>query len=555
LDYDVRDLWGDGLGSLWVATAGGVNRINLKNGRIVTFTQPARPDRVAGDAMGNVWAVALGENGGVWQWEDGVWSRHTVSEGLSGGIYSDMHVAADGDVFLAGDRGLDIWDGEKWETFATLPGRHVKRIWQDGGGDVWVSSEITPGRPFNLSVVQGRSSKTVLSEDNSREMGPEPLALLFDRRGRIWLGAALGLFVYELDGDSRWHGVGPVEGVAAGSVSSLFEDSGGAVWVAVGELAFRNDYAPCGFASALSGSQSTAGLCGEWHSFEPGVGVVSQISAGPEDSILFAGDAGIALYHPLLPDLRLEGVENLVTGEVFDGSEAVVVPIGRNAIQIDLVTIAPTLSDRQISYRYRLEGTDEDWRVAPARALGGKRASITYAGLAGGVYTFTAVARTDFLDASPEVGFPLIVVSRPPELVLDDASVAGRIAELKGLVRSYVGQPVQFQLTSGDDQLEPLTYRYQVRGLGDGWTETIGSEISFTLSAAGIYTFVAMAVDDEGQSSPLVSSRIVVSERPQDQGSTGLPVQTIAAAMGVVAVIFIVSAIVLVIRRRRRESW
>jgi hypothetical protein len=535
LEGGVRDLWGDGKGNLWVAAAAGVNRITLQDRKRFSYTLPIAPDQIAGDAQGNVWAVALGQDGGVWQRKGNVWASHTVSEGLSGGAYADMLVASDGHVYLAGDRGLDIWDGDGWKTFAALPGRHVKRVWQDEVGDLWLSSEITPGRPFNLSLNRGEKWETVLNEAGSRPMGPEPLTLARDSRGQVWLGTPLGLFVYEPDGDAQWRGLGPVEGIPAGAVPAIYQDAGKTVWVAVGDLVYRGDG-------------------GEWRRFEPQVGIVSHIAAGPDRSVLFAGDAGVALYRPILPDLRLEGVVNLITGEVADGREPVVLTIGRNAIRIDLTVVAPKQTARQLSYRYRLQGL-EDWRTSPALALGGKQPSIVYAGLPAGVYTFTVAARTPTLDYGPEASFVLYVLSRPPELFLDTVSVAGRPVAQPGALRAYVGQPIQIQLSGNDDQPQSVLYRYRVEGLGDGWTETTQSVLSFTLPEVGIYTFTAMALDDEGQSSPPIGSQIVVSEREKFGRSSPLPVGTIAAGLGIAAAFLIGVAILTMLRRRRRESW
>jgi len=268
-----------------------------------------------------------------------------------------------------------------------------------------------------------------------------------------------------------------------------------------------------------------------------------------------AGEAGIALYQPEAPDLRLDGAVNLITGEVAEGGEPAILTIDRNAVRLDLSAIAPTWPARQISYRYRLEGSDEGWRLVPARSLGGKQASINYAGLAGGVYTFTVVARTEELDSSPEESLSLYVLSRPPQLFIDTATVAGRPVEQLGSFQSQVGQPIAIRLRADDDQLAPVTIRYRVEGLGDDWTETARSEISFTVAAGGTFTFVAQALDDEGQSSPMVASQILVSESAQDRGATGLPVETTAIGLGLLAVLFIGSAILLSMRRRRRESW
>jgi hypothetical protein len=568
LDDDIRDMWGDGQGNLWVATEGGVNRIVLRNRKIFSYTQAIRPDRITGDAQGTVWALVQGEEGAVWQWDGSVWVNHTASEGLRAGSFNDMQVTADGQVYLASDRGLDIWDGKKWSTFSALPGRHVKQVWQDDTGDLWLSSEITPGRPFNLSFNQGDGWQTVLNENDSRGMGSEPLALLRDGRQVAWLGTPLGLFIYEPDADAQWRGLGPVEGLPAGPVPALYEDTSGTVWVAVGEQVYRTDTPTCQLAGAPptrqtgeppqvgeSSQQGSPQECGSWVQFEPGVGTVTQITAGPAGAVLLTGEAGTALYRPDYPELRLDGVTNLISGETVDGQEPVMLTIGRNAVRVDLAAIVPTLPARELSYRYRLEGIDQGWRLVPVQSLGDKQGSLTYAGMPGGVYTLTAAVRTDALNSSPEISFTLYVLSRSPNLSLDAASIAGRPADQPGALRSHVGQPIQIRLSGDDDQLEPLTYRYRIEGMGGNWTTTASSEISFTLAAAGTYTFVATALDSEGQLSEPVGSQITVSEAAQAQTSEELPVEMIAAVLGALAVLSVGSAVFLFIRRKRRESW
>ncbi len=307
------------------------------------------------------------------------------------------------------------------------------------------------------------------------------------------------------------------------------------MWVAVGEQVYRTD----GW---------------DWRRFEPQVGVVSHVSAGPEGSVFFAGDAGVALYQGIAPELRLDSVDNLITGETVSGREPVVLTIGRNAAQVDFSAIAPELTESQLSYRYRLEGWD-DWRIIPARALGGKQALVSYAGLPGGTYTFTVSARTTALDYSSEASFPLYVLSRPPEVFLSQATVAGRPVEQVGALQAYVEQPIQLLLGSSDDEAETPTYRYQIKGLSEGWTETTRSEISFTVSSAGTFTFVAVALDGERQESSPVGAQIIVRESVQAEQASSLPTGAIAVVLGVLALLFITIGIALFVRRKRRESW
>jgi ligand-binding sensor domain-containing protein len=560
---DVRDIWGDGAGGLWVATGGGINYIALKNRQVSSYTLPMAPDLLDGNDQDQVWAIALGSEGRAWQWDGTAWASHTISDGLSGGAYSDMAVLTSGDVYLASDRGLDIWDGEVWKNFSALPGRHVKQVWEDNAGDVWVSTEITPGRPFNLSLKQGSTWKTVLGEEDSQRMGAEPLAFLRDSRKVVWLGTPMGLFALAPEQNAQWRGIGPVDGLPTGPVTALYEDANRTLWIAIGEQVYRTDHLPCshGGAEIHSGApdkpDSDGRLigCGEWTRFAPEVGAVTGITAGPDGSVLFVGDGGVASYHPYAHELQVDSVTNLITDETLDPSAPVVLTMGRNAVRIDLATAAPMLTEDDLYYRYRLEGADEGWRLAPAHSLGGKLASVTYAGLPGGVYTFTAATRSGALDYSREVTVALYVLSRPPALLLDQATVEGRPADRPGTLESRIGQPVQIRLASNDDQPEQLTYRYRIEGLGDNWTETTSAEVSFTLSAAGTYTFVAVALDSEGQTSEQVGTQINVSDPNEVQRSFRLPVEAMAAGMGVLAALLIGSAIVLMVRRRRRESW
>jgi hypothetical protein len=270
---------------------------------------------------------------------------------------------------------------------------------------------------------------------------------------------------------------------------------------------------------------------------------------------VFAGDVGLALYNPRPPELRLERVLNLITNRSDDGEEPVVLTVGQDAFRVDLRTLAPTLPAGKLAYRYRLDGYDENWRLMPAGQVGGKQASLSYAGLEGGVYTFTVAARSDALDHSAEESFTLMVLSRPPDVVLESVRVGERPAARSSPWNVYIGQPVQIRLGGTDDQGRSLTYRYRIEGSSPGWTETQRSEVSFTLSAAGTYTFTALAVDGEGQSSPVVGSQIIVRDRDQPASSTGLPIGAIAGGMGVLAIILIGSAVLLMIRRRQRESW
>jgi hypothetical protein len=62
-------------------------------------------------------------------------------------------------------------------------------------------------------------------------------------------------------------------------------------------------------------------------------------------------------------------------------------------------------------------------------------------------------------------------------------------------------------------------------------------------------------VDNEGQASEQVGAQINVTDPSEVQASFQLPVESIAAGMGVLAVLLIGSAIVLIVRRKRRESW
>ncbi len=538
---DVNDLWGDGDGGLWVATPDGVNRISLSSQALISYSMPGGADLLDGDAAGNLWTLTLGQadqEGRVRSWDGEEWTRHTVSDGLSAGVYVDMLALPQGEVYVASSQGLNIWQDDEWSVFAQLPGRDVEQIWQDQSGDLWVSTVISPERPFNLSYYHRGRWQTLLGEKSSRPMGSVVLSLLADQAGQVWLGTDLGLYVYR---DERWQGIGPIQGIPRGSVSSLYEDEAGTLWAAVGDTAYRGD----GW---------------DWRPFAPGVGPIQQISQGPDDTVLFVGETGLALYEPALPALRLDRAVNLFTGVTVTGTEPLVLTVDRAVFQVDLTALAPELSPRDLVYRYRLDGHEPDWQALPGTLAesNGKRATIRYAGLPAGDYTLVATVRNSALDYGEMLRQEIHVLSRPPQLALERIEVAGEPVEETGSFQVWAGQPVAFELAVEGDSGSSVSYQYRIEGITSTWQVTMSSLISFTPTVVGTYTFTARALDQEGQPSRPVGAHMIVQEwqEPEAEGEGGLSLVTIGIGAAVLVVVIVLAILVARrIMRRRRESW
>jgi len=195
---DLWDVHRDRRGDLWIASLGGVFRLEGARFRRFPLTAQATAHR-AEFTPDMVYCVFEDRDGALWFGTDGV--------------------------------GAVRWDGETQRAFTTADGlcsNHVCRIVQGPRGDFWFGTS-----DGGVSHYDGERFSTHLRNDTFSEHNGwgRFLGILVDRTGAIWLGrASPGGGVYRYDGQ-RFDYLSTGHGLGDGGVIGLGEDRRGRIWV------------------------------------------------------------------------------------------------------------------------------------------------------------------------------------------------------------------------------------------------------------------------------------------------------------------------------------
>ena len=213
-------------GSLWIGTNGG-GLTRMRNGVVRTLTMRE------GLPSDFVWSVLLDHAGGLWVGTEdagvariyrGATTRFGPKEGLEGSARA-MLERADGSLWIAGDRGLFILEGDRVRRLplAGHSGVLIQALAEDDRGTLWIGT-VSDGL---LSVANGElraySSADGLINDSIT-------ALLPGRSGALWVGSIGGINRRELDG--RWTTLTRADGLPGDYVNALFEGRKGDLWAA-----------------------------------------------------------------------------------------------------------------------------------------------------------------------------------------------------------------------------------------------------------------------------------------------------------------------------------
>ena len=214
----VRDLAEDGSGTLWVATSGGLWRIDDTGAVQVA---PA----AASDADINT--LAIGPGGELWvrSAEHGLWRI----EGAAIDVVEDapecrgfgIAVGPDGERFMSCRNAVWRWParGRAWQRIGDDFG--VGPIHLDRRGDLWYGAEVgltrwSNGRIERLAPAQGLGDWRVR-------------ALVEDRRGDIWIGTFSGGLARLQRGAVRTYG--RAEGLAFDGATTVVPAGDGRLWI------------------------------------------------------------------------------------------------------------------------------------------------------------------------------------------------------------------------------------------------------------------------------------------------------------------------------------
>ncbi|HXD73174.1 MAG TPA: two-component regulator propeller domain-containing protein [Vicinamibacterales bacterium] len=216
----------------------------------------------------------------------------TAEKGLpSGDVFAITEDRA-GYLWIATGSGLVRFDGVQFDTRrAGLPGSSVAAIVAARDGSVWAGFNDAPGV---VRVRDGQVSHYYGAQDGLG--GCVVTSLLEDRHGTVWAGCRRGLASFD---GTAWRLSEPDAGWPRDTgVSSLFEDRGGALWVAGSTGVFRRSEGDEAFtlvdrtvtyAQSLTDDADGQIWVSDSHRLAHRLGAVDRITLGPEVRLPSAG--------------------------------------------------------------------------------------------------------------------------------------------------------------------------------------------------------------------------------------------------------------------------
>lgn len=252
-------------GALWVGTYGdGLYRIG-KGGlsRFTVANSPLLSDRVNCLSVrdNELW---IGTCAGLNVLRSTGWTAYTTRDGVAHNIYHAVYAGPSGTMWVGTTgKGLSVFEGGRWRTYTTRDGLSsdwVNAVLETPDGIVWIATlagvtrlrqgELTtvnpPDLPLHPNTVaiagQGESVWFALSRGGLflLERGtwyrpptrllpsPDVYALATGRDGRLYIGTAGGIGIYDPIYDFSTHG--PAQGLTDPEIRTLHASADGSIW-------------------------------------------------------------------------------------------------------------------------------------------------------------------------------------------------------------------------------------------------------------------------------------------------------------------------------------
>jgi signal transduction histidine kinase len=423
----VAAMFEDREGSVWTATATGIDRFRRK--RIASVALPAVSDinPLAAGANGAVWVgrYHLAPQSGAGFATTTLWPRTEL--GWDDDLicnYADPH----GVLWISGYARLWRISGMQRRELP-LPGWRenamITSMSSDEQGDLWVSvvprglyrrdaqgawHDMRPAtglagetpRMLASSAEQGlwlgypRSRVLQLQRGQWRRYGPADglnigmVESLHLKGAHVWVGGENGVALRQ---GARFVPVGGAGGVNFEGVSGMVELDNGDLWLNGGAGLYRIA------AAEIARLEATPGYRVRYERLDSVDGLAGNAPVRyPVPSMILASDgylwltttAGVFRLDPALREPAHPAVPVLIRGigppgQVRQAQSAMRLPAGTTALQLDYTALALAMPER-VAFRYRLDGVDSEWQQ-----VGARRAAY-YNNLGPGEYRFSVAA-------------------------------------------------------------------------------------------------------------------------------------------------------------------
>ena len=433
-DTTVNAFLRDQEGTLWFGLQGG--QLFRAHPRAVNtlYPEPAPLRHIIQTACasrdGSVWLGTYG--GGIFRYHDGEWTSYGRAQGLA-----TLHAFT-----LFEDRHTNLWaglrgglfqfDSGQFKKVASYTAGAVLALFEDKDGNLWIGSNAGLAR-FRDDIVQVfRSNEGVAYRDNL--VSHDVCAIGQDSGGRIWIAIRnVGLFRQAGEKFERYVTHSPIDNA---DIRTLFFDSRGSLWIATfGQGLFR-----------LQDDQVH-----QWRS-----------------------------QNGLPSDYLLALIED-ATGGFWLGTANGIFGCSRDLLDKSVADGSPSLLGRYLAVAEGLDTTVcSGWgQPVATRSTDGRLWFPNQNGVA--VFDPAALGRT-------ETKWPVII-----EEVSSDGAI--QIPESDGVIRIKSGlRRLEFHYTLPNLMAPNIRFRYQLKGLEDGWTDAGQRRIAdYNHLPPGRYVFSVMA--------------------------------------------------------------
>lgn len=385
-DGSIRAIYEAQDGTIWMATRGGL--IGMRDGALVKI---GAADGLATDNIlslwgtrdGSLWIGTLDE--GLVRMKDGLFSSYTAKDGLGSNMVLAIVDDRDGRLWIGTSSGLSRFEDGRITTFHRgdgLGGEAISALRHDRRGNLWIGT--TDG---GLSRFRdGRFTQ----ESSPALKQAIVLSIHEDEEGVLWIGTLGQGLIRKSEEHVRT--IDRHDGLYSDSVLHVTEDDYGFLWMNSTKGIFR-----------VSRSDITEFLRGKTTKITPvaygksdgmrsvdGNGGTQPAGWKARDGRLWFPTArGAVVVNPahlrtggMAPTVLIEQV--LVDGKAAS-PESRTFPAGSSTLEIVYTGITLVAPDK-VTFRYKLEGFDSDWREA------GTRRAAYYTNLPPGEYQFRVLA-------------------------------------------------------------------------------------------------------------------------------------------------------------------
>jgi signal transduction histidine kinase/ligand-binding sensor domain-containing protein len=397
----------DARGGLWVAfNAQGL--VYSLAGQITNFGigQGSNAWSVLVDRQQQVWAGTRDE--GLFRLMDGRFQEVPAAGTIGRQIFA-LFQGRDGLLWVGGENGLGVYDGQNWKFFSArdgLPPNGVRALADDPQGNLWIGTE--GGGLFLLR--DGKISPV-------RAPFKDVSCLWMDRDGVLWAGTFGHGLAWLAQG--QWTGCSAAEGLASDDIGSLIEDDSGNLWIGSYEGLMRVGKKSL---ADFAGNHDRKISCRTFLTRECSAGAQPAALRTHDGRLLFPTTAGLVALDQgdlkpntnpppiVIESVSIDGVpqKNNPLSSVWPGT--VTLAPENEQLEIHFTALdfsAPKRARLAVQFQYKLEGYDKNWTDA------GDARVAHFPKLPHGQYVFHVKAGNED-GVWNEAGATLAVIVQPP---------------------------------------------------------------------------------------------------------------------------------------------